>query len=400
MGVQLFRPRNASEIGECLRASRTVLIRGGGSKAGFGRVKTGDETVLDLGALEGIMVYEPDELVLTAQAGTKLADIAAALEARGQHMAFEPPDFSGLFETNAGSTLGGMVASGWSGPRRIKSGAVRDHVLGAIAIGGEGQIFRSGGRVVKNVTGFDLPKLLTGSHGSLAVVTELTIKVLPVPQAVTTLLLLGLDAQAAMRAMSDALGGPYDVSGASHLPAAASARSAITEVATAGTPVTALRLEGFGPSVGDRFRALEARFAAVERRSLASEDSAILWREIRDLAALIEPDAIIWRLSVPPTDGARTVVEIARRAPCEAVYDWGGGLIWLMFPPGGDVSGDGHAALVRDALPAGHATLMRASDAVRAVAPIFQPQPAALAALTGRVRAAFDPGGLFASGPV
>jgi glycolate oxidase FAD binding subunit len=314
-------------------------------------------------------------------------------------MAFEPPDFSGLFGTNAKSTLGGMVASGWSGPRRIKSGAVRDHVLGATAIGGEGQLFRSGGRVVKNVTGFDLPKLLTGSHGSLAAVTELTIKVLPAPQDVRTLLLLGLDAQAAMRALSDALGGAYDVSGASHLPAAASVRSAIAKVAASGASITAIRLEGFGPSVIDRFQSLHARFAAIEQLFLDREDSLILWKEIRDLAPLIAPEAIVWRLSAPPMEGVRTVMEIAQRAPCEAIYDWGGGLIWLMFSQDNDAAGDGHAALVRAALSAGHATLMRASEAVRAVAPIFQPQPPALAALTRRVRAAFDPGGVFASGP-
>jgi glycolate oxidase FAD binding subunit len=399
MGSELFRPRNADEISEHLTASRAVLIRGGGSKAGFGRAKTGGETILDLGGLDGITVYEPDELVLTAQAGTKLAEIAAVLNERGQHMAFEPPDFSGLFGTNAKSTLGGMVASGWSGPRRIKSGAVRDHVLGATAIGGEGQVFRSGGRVVKNVTGFDLPKLLTGSHGGLAAVTELTIKVLPAPQDVRTLLLLGLDAQAAMRALSDALGGAYDVSGASHLPAAASVRSAIAKVAASGASITAIRLEGFGPSVIDRFQSLQARFAAIEQLFLDREDSVILWKEIRDLAPLIAPEAIVWRLSAPPMEGVRTVMEIAQRAPCEAIYDWSGGLIWLMFSQDNDAAGDGHAALVRATLSAGHATLMRASEAVRAVAPIFQPQPPALAALTRRVRAAFDPGGVFASGP-
>jgi glycolate oxidase FAD binding subunit len=316
---------------------------------------------------------------------------------KGQCLAFEPPEFGVLFASSVTSTLGGIVASGWSGPRRIKAGAVRDHVLGALAVGGEGEIFKSGGRVVKNVTGFDLPKLLTGSHGTLAVMTDITIKVLPAPEATRTLLVLGLDDDAALRLLGGILGGPFEVAGAAHLPPDTARRSAIAAIAGAGTSATAIRLEGFGPSVADRFAALETRLGQGTRHIALDDDACVtLWREIRDVAALVETDRIVWRISLPATDAARTVAAIAKATGAQAFYDWGGGLVWLSMPTGG--SPDGNAELVRRQLPSGHATLMRAPAEIRARAAIFQPPDAVVAALQRRVKAAFDPHGILAPG--
>src|SRR5271156_1618105 len=281
--LPFFQPRDSDEIVAFLRersgAGAPVMVRGGGGKSGFGRPLRADETVLDLTGLSGITLYEPGELVLTARAGTKLSDIAAAVAEHGQCLAFEPPEFGPLFGNAASSTLGGAVASGWSGPRRIKVGAVRDHVLGALAIGGEGELFKSGGRVVKNVTGFDLPKLLTGSHGTLAVMTDITIKVLPAPEATRTIAVLGLDDPGAIRLLCDVLGGPYEVAGAAHLPAGPASRSAVASVARSGTSATLIRLEGFGPSVADRFAALEVRLGQDHKTVIIDRDeSAALWR--------------------------------------------------------------------------------------------------------------------------
>jgi glycolate oxidase FAD binding subunit len=396
-----FRPSTDDEIAAFLRERSStgapVFVRGGGSKSGFGRPLRDDETVLDLSGVTGITLYEPGELVLTARAGTKLSEIAAAVAEHGQCLAFEPPEFGALFGNGATATLGGAVACGWSGPRRIKAGAVRDHVLGALAIGGEGERFKSGGRVVKNVTGFDLPKLVTGSHGTLAVMTDITIKVLPAPEATRTIIVLGLDDPAAIRLLCDVLGGPFEVAAAAHLPVATARRSAIAAIAGSGQPATLIRLEGFGPSVADRFATLETRLGQSHRViALDRDEGAVLWREIRDVAVLTVQDRIVWRLSLPPADAARTAAAIANETSAEAFYDWGGGLVWLTMPP--NTSTDANAATVRRLMPSGHATLMRAPPDIRASAAIFQPAAPALAALQGRVKAAFDPHGILAPG--
>jgi len=351
---------------------------------------------LDIGGLTGIVLYEPDELVLTARAGTRLNEIETALAEKGQCLAFEPPEFATLFgNADRHATLGGIVASGWSGPRRVKAGAVRDHVLGIRAVGGDGRIFNSGGRVVKNVTGFDLPKILTGSHGTLAVMTDITVKVLPAAETSRTLAVFGLEDAAAIKMLSDALGGPYDVSGAAHLPVAPASRSALEGIRQAQKPTTLFRLEGFGPSVKDRLAALNMRLAAgADHIVLDPAQGQRVWDELRDVASLFEPDSIVWRLSLPASDAAATVAAIARTLPVEALYDWGGSLVWLSLP----CAPDAHAALVRGILPSGHGTIMRAPVDIRLSAPIFQAQPPALAALARRVKAAFDPRFILAQG--
>ena len=354
---------------------KRIAVRGAGTKAGVGRPVVADLT-LDVSGLSGVIDYAPAELVLTAWAGTPIADIEALVDGAGQMLAFEPMDYGPLLGGAAGAaTLGGIIAANASGPRRLKDGAARDHFLGFQGVSGRGVPFKAGGKVVKNVTGYDLPKLLAGSWGTLAVLTEVTLKVMPKPQTAVTLVMTGLADTDAARAMSVAMGSPADVSGAAHLPAGS---------------VTLLRLEGFGPSVAARAKRLTERlapFGAVSMRDAA--ETATLWRSIRDVAVFAGDKRPVWRITSPPMSGPPIVAAIRSEIDCEAFYDWAGGLIWLAAP----VSDDAGATVIRRlAAPmGGHATLIRASAEVRAAVAPFEPEPAALAALSRRVKTSFDP---------
>jgi glycolate oxidase FAD binding subunit len=257
------------------------------------------------------------------------------------------------------------------------------------AVNGRGEIFKSGGRVMKNVTGYDLPKLLAGSFGTLAVLTDVTVKVLPAPEATRTLLVLGLGDARAVAAMSRALGSAHEVSAAAHLPQRAAARTAVRPVAVSGRAITALRLEGPEPSAVYRAKALGEELAGFgESAVLDDAASHLFWGELRDLKAFAsEPARPLWRISVPPSDGPKLIAALSSRLAFDHFYDWGGGLIWLALAAGSDPA----AETIRAALPGGHATLIRAEAAARAQVPVFQPQPAALTELTRRIKESFDP---------
>ena len=392
--VEILRPDTPEQaldaVKWALSAGEPLDIQGQGSKRGLGR-PTAAGYRLDTGGLAGVNLYEPEELVLSASAGTPMAEIEGLLSQNRQQLAFEPADLGEFYGgAPGGQTVGGVLAANLSGPRRLKAGAARDHFLGFKAITGRGEEVKSGGRVVKNVTGYDLCKLLAGSHGTLAVMTEVTLKVLPAPEKSWTVLAYGLDDAAAARVMSAAGGSPHEVASLAHLPAAVATRSSVGYVRDAGRAVTAIRIEGPGPSVEYRAAALKAQFAGeAEMEELHSHNSATFWREVRDVASLLPaPGHAVWKLSTTPMEAAAAVEAIRRQQPCEAYYDWAGGLVWLALPEGVDAA----AGPVRDAVAGrGHATLMRASDAVRAAVPVFQPQSEALAALGRRVRGAFDP---------
>ena len=362
----------------------------GGSKSTLGRPVNAAHT-LRLAGLTGIRLYEPEELVMAAGPGTPLAEVEAALVAKGQMLAFEPPDLGPLLGGPAQrGSIGGAFATALSGPRRIRAGAARDHVLGVEAVSGRGEEFKSGGRVMKNVTGYDLPKLLTGSYGTLAALTQLTFKVLPRPEAEDTVLVDGLDDAAAVAALTAALHCPYEVTGAAHLPAAIAAVSAVDAVRRDKAAVTAVRVDGFGPSV--RFRAdwlarELGRFGPT--RLLGDGASQGLWREICDVAPFVGDDRIVWRLSVAPNDGPIVAAHLAQAVQAAYFLDWGGGLVWLAL----ESCDDAGVAAVREALAGrfGHATLIRAPESARASITVFQPQVPALAALTARVKEGFDP---------
>lgn len=384
------RPHNLSELREAVAeaaASGTSLeVVGRGSKRALGRPIQAARA-LDLSAISGIRAYEPAELVLTAAAATPLAEIEASLASKNQMLAFEPPHWDRLLGAGHSGSLGGALACNLAGPRRIKSGAARDHFLGVVAVSGRGEIFKAGGKVVKNVTGYDLCKLLAGSFGTLAAMEEVTVKVLPAPPKTRTVLLLGLDAAAAVNALTAALNSPYEVSGAAYLPRPVAARSRVDYVRRPEASIAAIRLEGTPISVEARSQALRRQIgadAAVEE--LHTANSAQLWSEIREVDQLLpDPGKTVWRASVPPAGGAA----VAGATGGDYLLDWGGGLVWAAM----DAGGDGGAATVRAAVRAvgGHALLVRAEPGLRAAVSVFEPQEPAIAALSARVKQGFDP---------
>jgi glycolate oxidase FAD binding subunit len=397
--VDTPRVRDAGDVEQVVRAAlaseQPLEIIGHGSKRLIGQPMA-TNALLDLSALNAVTAYEPNELIITVQAGAPLADVLSLIDSKNQQFAFEPINTSVLLGTPNVGTIGGMIGAGLAGPRRIKAGAARDHLLGAHAVSGFGDSFKAGGRVVKNVTGYDLCKLLAGSWGTLAVMTEVTLKVMPRPESERTLVLRGLDDVTANKAMTAALGSPFDVSAAAHLPNSAF-RGSVSGFGDLGSPrqaVTLLRLEGITASAAHRAAALGkalAPFGIVE--IIEDAASAAIWSSIRDVQPFAAGGALgawpVWRIVCPPASGGALGQALARDTGGDVIYDWGGGLIWAALPP----KADAQAALVRTRVEAagGHATLLRASDEVRRNVDVFHPQKGGLAALGERVRHSFDP---------
>ncbi len=376
----------AAVVADANRRRTPLAVVGGNTRAGLGR-PANTAGSLSTAALAGVTLYEPTELVLSARAGTPLAEIDRLLAGKGQRLAFEPMDHRALYGGKGEPTIGGVVAANVSGPRRIQAGAARDSLIGLRVVTGKGEIVKSGGRVMKNVTGYDLVKFLAGSHGTLAVLSEVTFKVLPVPEAEATLIVSGLDDNRAVEALSAALGSQFSVTGAAHRPAFGQE-----------PPITFIRLEGFTASLADRSSRLAAdlaRFGKAERLDRAA--SAHVWQTIRDVELLgAAPKVPLWRVSVKPSKGPTIVETVRRTFACRVLYDWGGGLVWIAGGEGADAG----ATVIRAAVATvgGHATLVRAPDDVRAATEVFQPLDPALMALTRKLKQAFDPAGILNPG--
>lgn len=373
----------ATAIAAAHAAREPLAVEGNGSKRGLLRPVQAARTI-STRALTGITLYRPSELVISARAGTPVPEIEAALAEKGQHLIAEPPDTRAIFGSDRPATLGGVVAANLSGPRRITWGAMRDHVLGIRFVNGEGEVLRSGGRVLKNVTGLDLCKLLAGSYGTLGVMTEITLKVLPAPETQATLVVRVPDVAAGVRVLSAGLGSPYGVSGAAVLPEDGGGATAL------------LRIEDFAASVEYRSARLAQDLAPQgEVRIAAVEESRALWAVIRDGIPLApQAQEAVWRISVRPS-AAPAVVEAAQALGGRALLDWGGGLVWVAGP----ATAEAHGALARAAAATGGTcTLFRAPEALRLAVAVLPEEPAPLAALGRRVKAAFDPAGILNPG--
>jgi glycolate oxidase FAD binding subunit len=388
-------PADEAGIVAAVEQARTrrepLSIQGRGTKTGMLRPVQAARG-LSTRNLVGITLYSPTELIISARAGTTVSVLEAALAEKGQQLIAEPPDLSALLGYEGEQTLGGLVATNLSGPRRITWGAMRDHVMGVRAVNGLGEVIRSGGRVLKNVTGLDLCKLLSGSHGTLGVLTEITLKVLPRAETTGSLVLPGLDAAAGVAALSAALGSPFGVSGAAWLPAEAAAR--LPGLARFGTgPMALVRIEDFAPSVAYRLDRLAALFGAVHR--LDDGESRAVWRDVRDAVPLqVHDGEAIWRVSVRPSKGPDVLAAVAA-AGGRGFLDWGGGLVWIAGPAGA------HEAVIAAALAArGVWTLLHGPEPMRAAVDVVPPEPAALAAITRRVKASMDPAGILNPGRI
>ncbi|KAJ54651.1 2-hydroxy-acid oxidase [Actibacterium mucosum KCTC 23349] len=353
-----------TELAKVIAGAEAPLRVIGGGTRGFAKAVTGD--VLSTAGMSGIELYEPGALTIVAKAGTPVAEVEAALAAEGQRLPFEPMDHRALLGTEGIPTIGSVVAANVSGPRRMQAGACRDSLIGVRFVDGRGDVIKNGGRVMKNVTGYDLVKLMAGSYGTLGVLTEVSFKVLPATPAQLNVVVRGLSDAVAVQAMARALGSPFEVSGAAHLPG----------------EMTMLRLEGFENSV--LYRAAQLTDLLQEFGEI-SVDEADLWAQVRDVTAFAAQDGDVWRISVKPSDAPKLVEKLSVKS---VLYDWGGGLIWALTVPGKDV----RAAMVGTG---GHATRVRASDRDL---PVFHPEPASLAAISAGLRAQFDPRGILNPG--
>jgi glycolate oxidase FAD binding subunit len=370
----VLTPKDETELADAVaRAKGPLRIRGGGTRP-VGSAPAGDE--LSVAGLVGVTLYEPGALTIVARAGTPLAEIEKVLSSEGQRLPFEPMDHRRLLGTEGTPTIGGIVAANVSGPRRVQAGACRDSLIGVRFVDGKGTVISNGGRVMKNVTGYDLVKLMAGSWGTLGVLTEVSFKVLPATDTVATVLINGLDVAQAVAAMTRALRSPCEVSGAAH-----AARG------PEGHPVTMLRVEGFAESVSYRAERLVALLGAAGEVRTETDPERLrqLWAWVRDAERFAGTPGDVWRISVKPTDA----VLVAERLGAEdLLFDWGGGLIWAEVPPGTDLRG-------RLAGIAGHATRVRGTgDGL----PAFHPEPAPIAALAAGLRAKFDPRGILNPG--
>ncbi|MBB4568606.1 FAD-binding protein [Rhizobium leucaenae] len=393
-----FLPKTEDEAAAIIRdhAARgaALAIVGGNTRAGFGNAFAAEATLCSC-ALTDIVAYNPGEMVMTARAGTPLAEIEAVLAENGQMMAFEPMDYRPLMGTEGEPTIGGVFAANISGPRRFVSGAARDSLLGVRFANGKGEIVKAGGRVMKNVTGLDLVKLMAGSHGTLGLLTEVTFRVPPRPKTEETIIVSGLNDAEAANVMAAAMALPVDVSGAAHLPLTVSWTFLDGQLPDGAA--TVLRIEGLAGSVSARAEKLAAAMRRLGTATrLAEAESHRLWREIRNVKPYADGTMRpVWRVSVAPSIGHQLVAALRLEAGVDAYYDWQGGLVWMRM------EAEPEGELLRryiHVLGGGHATLLRAAPADRATTSAFQPQPEAVALLSARVKEKFDPARIFNPG--
>lgn len=367
-------PGSEEELAEVIGAATSPIRVSGGGTRPVGRPVDGED--LSVSGLSGITLYEPGALTLVAQAGTPVAEIEKALAPEGQMLAFEPMDHRPLLGSQGEPTIGGVVAANVSGPRRIQAGAARDFLLGVRFVDGAGQVIKNGGRVMKNVTGYDLARLLAGSRGTLGVLSEVSLKVLPKPEVQATLVVPGLGPEEAVAVMAKALRSPFEVTGA----------------AFDGEKVF-LRVEGMAGSV--EYRSGRLRDLLASSGSIEVSDDPAIWTGLRDVQPLADM-AYVARCSVRPSNAARVLELLPGHA--KSLMDWGGGLIWV------GLADEGGAAPLHRALQArcveigGHATLFKGSEALRREVPVFQPEAEAITKLSAGLRKRFDPRGILNPG--
>ncbi len=393
--MDILRPRDETQLSKIVsdaNQSKTSLeVAGAGTKRSLGRPVQADYIVCT-GAMFGISMYEPQELVVSVKTGTPLRFLEETLARKNQMLAFEPLDMGPVLGVAQGEgTIGGVLATNLCGSRRILTGSTKDHFLGMTAVNGIGDVIKSGGRVMKNVTGYDLCKGVSGSWGTLAVMTEVTMKVLPKPEETATLIFSGLLDVLAIELMCKAMKTPYEVSGTVHIQQPLVSELSDSHLRTTDASLTAIRIENFSEALQYRLKALQEEldsFGIIE--VLDHERSEAFWSDMRTLKLFQSSQAPFWRITTSPSKGVEIVSAIKAHHPDSvAIYDWSGGLIWLLTPFTADAgASEVHRAVINRG---GNATLMRGDLALRASADVFQPVESDVAAITRRIKAAFDP---------
>jgi glycolate oxidase FAD binding subunit len=346
-------------------------IVGARTKRCFGRSAASWGTVLDLSGLSGVVVYEPEEMILTVKPGTKVTEIEALLAEQNQQLGFDPPDWGPLLGAPArAGTIGGAIAADVAGSGAVRYGCARDHLLGFHAVNGLGEAYKAGGRVVKNVTGFDLPKLMCGAFGTLGPLTEITLRVFPEAPLIATLAVTGVDAETGLALLRRIWSSPLEATGLAYVAAEA---------------VAVIRIDGAREPLAEKL--VLARNLLREHDVLEIDGGDALFRELGSGAPFLDTALDVWRIAVPQASAAQVAAEIA--APLWYA-DWAGGMMWV-----GTNDTDLHAIAAK---VGGHATLLRASEETRGRVAVFPPEPPERAALTRSVKAAFDPLGLFNPG--
>lgn len=364
-----------AHVQQALDNDTALRITGGQSKLRLGR-RVENATLLDLSGLDQLISYEPGELILVVQPGMRLQAIEELLATENQHFAFEPPHWG----TTA--TAGGTAACNLSGPRRFKAGALRDHLLGIEMIDGHGQRIRAGGKVVKNVTGYDLSKVLSGSFGTLGPLTELCFKVWPKPETQQTLAIDNLDTAAAVQLMLNFAGRPCEITGLAHLP-----------THNAQDTQTCVRVEGPAPAVQSQLEGLKKNIYN-EVALLAESESIAFWKDLRELTPFQPgPEEVLWRFAIPPASALNLLENLKSFELQRWGLDWGGALLWGLFPQ--DTSAE---TLHRTAIKCDGNAWRFAHNTEDTNEEAFTPLSSGVEKLNNRLKQSFDPKNIFNPG--
>ncbi len=359
----MLTPKSETELAENVASAEGPLSIQGGATRGVAV----EGTPLSTTELRGITIYEPGALTVVAKSGTPMSEIEAALDAENQMLAFEPMDHRALLGLEGEPTIGGVVATNTSGPRRVQAGACRDFLLGTRFVDGSGTVIKNGGRVMKNVTGYDLSRLMCGAHGTLGVLSEVSLKVLPKPSNSATLVFNGTDLGEASGLFSAAMATPFEVNGAARLPDGRAL----------------LRIEGFAEQVRYRSEALAKMLKDEFGSADEIVDEASIWRDVRDVEPFADKKGDIWRLAIKPSDLPRLAYV---SDPSDMLVDWAGGRVWVRVEENTDLRS-------KLAPVAGHATLVRGDAHTK-----FEPEIDALAAMARALREKYDPRGILNPG--
>lgn len=376
MSESSCRPTDVDALQDIVRSAAGGLrIVAGGTKTNLGRAVDADLTV-DTAGLCGVVTYEPEELIIIVRPGTPLAEVEEMLAAEGQHLAFEPPHWGSR------ATLGGTVACGLSGPRRFQAGGLRDFVLGAEIVDGLGERVRAGGRVVKNVTGYDLPRVLCGSFGTLGILTEICLKLWPRPEHAETLIVYDQGTPAALAALLAWSRLPYEITGLAYQPANGHRRDRAL-----------LRLEGAEVAVAKQAASLRESIGrradgTVQIEIVSGDASDAIWSNVRERPLPGGTDGQVWRYALPPASAPELIEALSDHGLEHFLVDWAGGLVWAQLSPAAPA-----ASLHSLAVRCGGSAWRLAHDADDANPDAFTPMATVLARLNRNLKTCMDPQG-------